>query len=76
MPRTIVLDGLERGQVVVSTLPDGTVRVEALYGVKAGAEVVKQVSRDTTALLTPAQQAALLDAYNAVFAAVEAAELT
>ncbi len=77
MPRTIVLDGLERGQVVLTSMPDGTVKVEAFYGVKAGTEVIKQVvAQDVASLLTPTQLTALQNAYNAVFAAVEGAELS
>ncbi len=75
MPRTITLDALDRGNLRVLRLPDGSLRLEASYAVRAGNEVVKVVTRDVTELLTPADIAALTNAYNSAFERIEAAEL-
>ena len=75
MPEQLVLDSVQRGGVNIFKDVAGRVTVQANYKVLAGAEVVRSESKDVTALLSTAQQDALLAAYDGVFGAVQVAEL-
>lgn len=75
MPKQLVLDSVQRGGINVFKDAAGQATVQANYRVMAGAEVVRNESKDVTALLSTAQQDALLAAYDGVFGAVQLAEL-
>ena len=74
MAKQITLDGISRHGINIFKEGEA-IRVEANYHILAGAEVVRTVSRDITAHLSPAQRSALADAYDSVFARIEQVEL-
>lgn len=76
MPKTIVIDNLVRGPLSLIRESDGSLRLEAIYVLRAGTDEVKSVNRDVTSLLTPAQLTALTNAYNSAYTSIETAELS
>jgi len=76
MAKTIIIDNLVRGPLWLIRNPDGSLRLEASYILRAGADEVRSVNRDVTSLLTPAQRTALTDAYNSAFTTIETIELS
>ena len=75
MPIQITLDSVK---AIGTNLfkEDGQLRIEANYQVLAGADVIRNVSRDITIYLSVALKAALAAAYDDLFSEVAQMELS